>query len=142
MYTFLVVLMGLIGALLAVVVLLQSGKGGGLAASFGGSGSSSDTFLGGRQAATLLTKMSWVLGGLFLMLALILSILSARTQQPTSVLEGEFQPVPEQTAPAPLLPLEPAETTPQGGGGQGAAEGGGQTPPSPLQPEGTEKKNP
>jgi preprotein translocase subunit SecG len=140
MFTFLVIAMALVGILLGVVVLLQSGKGGGLAASFGGSGSSTDTFLGGRQAATLLTKMSWVLGGLFLTAALVLSILSSRAQQPASVLEGEFQPVPQQTAPAPLRPLEPAETAPQGGtSGQGDAESGGQAPPSPLQPEGTEK---
>lgn len=138
MYTFLVIVMGLIGVFLGFVVLMQSGKGGGLAASFGGSGSSTDTFLGGRQAVTLLTKLSWVLGGLFLTLAVVLSILSARTQEPASVLEGEFQPVPEQAAPAPLLPLELPETTQ---GGTGAPEGGAETPPSP-QPEGAEKPNP
>ena len=130
MYTFLVILMAIVAVLLGVVVLLQSGKGGGLAASFGGSGSSTDTFLGGRQAATLLTKASWTLGGIFLGLAIILSILSAQSREPASVLEGEFQPAatPEQAAPAPLLPLTPADSP---------AEGGGQTPPSPIQPEGS-----
>jgi preprotein translocase subunit SecG len=137
MYTFLVVLMAVVGVLLGVVVLLQSGKGGGLAASFGGSGSSSDTFLGGRQAATLLTKASWILGGIFLGLAIILSILSAQSREPTSVLEGEFQPAatPQEGAPAPLLPLTPVESVP--------AEGGaGQTPPSPIPPEGSGQPEP
>ncbi|MGH7545479.1 MAG: preprotein translocase subunit SecG [Gemmatimonadota bacterium] len=134
MYTFLVVVMGIVGVLLGVVVLLQSGKGGGLAASFGGSGSSSDTFLGGRQAATLLTKASWTLGAIFLGLAIILSIMSAQSREPTSVLEGEFQPAatPQQAAPAPLLPLTPVDSVP--------AEGGA-TPP-PIQPEGSGQPEP
>ena len=36
-----------------------------------------DTVLGGRQAVTLLTRMSWWCGGIFLALALILSVMSA-----------------------------------------------------------------
>jgi preprotein translocase subunit SecG len=81
---------------LIVAVLLQAGTGGGLAAM--GGGASTDSFLGGRQAATILTKASWWLGGTFLGLALILAGLSTRTSQPRSVLEAE--PV----APTPVLP--------------------------------------
>jgi preprotein translocase subunit SecG len=81
---------------LIVAVLLQAGTGGGLAAM--GGGASTDTFLGGRQAATILTKSSWWLGGTFLALALILAGLSTRTSQPRSVLEAE--PV----APTPVMP--------------------------------------
>src|SRR5690606_40292473 len=51
---------------LPILVLLQAGKGGGLAA-MGGVGT--ETFIGGRQAATILTKASWVMGGLFMALA-------------------------------------------------------------------------
>jgi len=63
MFTFLLILLVLDCLLLFPVVLLQSGKGGGLAAM--GGGASTDTFLGGRQAATLLTKASWTSPGVF-----------------------------------------------------------------------------
>ena len=56
MYSFILMLLVLDAFLLLLVVLLQSGKGSGLAAEFGGASSSADTFLGGRQAATLLTN--------------------------------------------------------------------------------------
>lgn len=102
MFAFLLVLLILDGLLLTVVVLLQSGKGDGLAA-MGGSSSSTDSVIGGRQAATLLTKASWAGGGVFLALALILSILSSR-QQGTgeSILRQEFQQAP--AAPQPIVP--------------------------------------
>jgi preprotein translocase subunit SecG len=110
----------LVGIVLTVVVLLQSGKGGGLAA-MGGGGGSTDNLIGGRQAATLLTKATWVSGALFLSLSLALSVMSSRRAQPESILQGQFQPA-APVAPAPVLPgLEtpqgPASTTapaPQG----------------------------
>jgi preprotein translocase subunit SecG len=104
-YSFILMLLVLDAFLLLLVVLLQSGKGSGLAAEFGGASSSADTFLGGRQAATLLTKASWVTGGAFMGLALLLAILSARTRAPSSVLEGQFAP-PVEEAPVPLLDRE------------------------------------
>ncbi len=138
MYGFVLMLMILTAALLILVVLLQSGKGAGLAAEFGGASSSADSFLGGRQAATLLTKSSWVLGGVFMGLALLLAILSARTRAPASILEGQFQ-APVQEAPSPLLdreqgapPVEGMEPVGEGTGGEGGQpqeqsppEGGG-----------------
>jgi len=107
-YSFVLMLLILDALLLILIVLLQSGKGAGLAAEFGGASSSTDSFLGGRQAATLLTKASWTLGGLFMGLALALAILSTRARTPASLLEGQFQPPAEQ-APAPLLEREPLE---------------------------------
>jgi preprotein translocase subunit SecG len=77
------------GIFLVVIVLLQSGKGGGLASMGGGAGT--DTLIGGRQAATLLTKASWVSGGLFLFLALALSVISTRQQAPAPILRDVFQ---------------------------------------------------
>jgi preprotein translocase subunit SecG len=105
------------------VILLQAGKGGGLAASFGGASSSSDSFMGTRQAGNLLTKLSWWCGGIFLVLAFILQLMSARSAVPTSVLDRLSAPAaaPSPVAPsgaAPALPLdapattEPAPTTP------------------------------
>lgn len=91
------------GFFLAVVVLLQSGKGGGLA-SMGGGGTGTDTLIGGRQAATLLTKASWTSGGLFLTLALVLSLMSARQTAPRSILGEEFRRSGTPAAPTPVLP--------------------------------------
>ena len=101
MFSFLLVLLILDGLLLTVVVLLQSGKGDGLAA-MGGAGTSSDSVIGGRQAATLLTKASWIGGGVFLALSLMLSILSSRAQSTDSILRQEFQQAP--VAPQPIVP--------------------------------------
>lgn len=87
MYTFLLTLLILDAIVLAIAVLLQSGKGGGLAASFGGASSSSDSVIGTRQAGNLLTKASWWCGGVFLGLAFILQIMSSRGSAPKSVLD-------------------------------------------------------
>ncbi len=102
MFRFLLVVLIIDSLILGTVVLLQAGKGGGLAAM--GGGASTDSFLGGRQATTILTKMSWWCGGLFLGLSLVLSALNASSAGPTSVLEGQVE------APAPFqlpLPAQP-----------------------------------
>ncbi len=120
MYTLMIVLVSVIALLLILIILLQSGKGGGLAAEFGGASSSTDSFMGGRQAANFLTRATWIGGGAYLVLALLLAVLSARqsappesilregfgqpTAPPASVLETEGQdapanPVPVQTPP-------------------------------------------
>lgn len=110
MFGFLLALLILDGILLMVVVLLQSGKGGGLAA-VGGGMSSNDSLIGGRQAANLLTKTSWVTGGVFLALALVLSVMSARARQPESILRDTFREQgTQQTAPQPVVPgLQPTD---------------------------------
>jgi preprotein translocase subunit SecG len=114
-FAFLLVLLLLDGLLLGIVVLLQSGKGGGLASMGGGAGT--DTLIGGRQAATILTKASWICGGTFMALALVLSILSSRQAAPASVLREEFRQAPaQQQAPAPVVPgtqPAPQQGTPQ-----------------------------
>lgn len=117
MYTLLIILLIIDCLVLGTVILLQSGKGGGLAAM--GGGASTDTFLGGRQAVTVLTKMSWWCGGIFLGISLVLAGMSARGGQARSVIEGQIQaPAPVQTAPLPLnvdpAPAAPA-TPPEGG---------------------------
>ena len=139
MYGFLLALMVLDGLLLGVIVLLQSGKGGGLAAMGGGS-AATEGILGGRQAATVLTRATWTTGTIFMVLCLILAILSSRAQQPTSILRpGVPATAP---APAPVLPGDPGTTggtdgtggadpaTPPSGAAPGSGEGAG-APPSP-----------
>ena len=100
MYGFLLTLLVLDGVFLGVVILLQAGKGGGLAA-MGGSVTATDGLFGGRQATTFLTRASWVAGGVFMVLALLLAILSSRTQFPASILQEELDPA---GAPTPVLP--------------------------------------
>jgi preprotein translocase subunit SecG len=118
LYFLLLILLILNGLVLGVVVLLQSGKGGGLASMGGGMGT--ENLIGGRQAATLLTKATWIGGGTFMALALILSIVSSRQAAPESILRNTFTPA-QQTTPAPVLPGSgntPAPANNQPGGAQ------------------------
>ncbi|MEJ2677706.1 MAG: preprotein translocase subunit SecG [Gemmatimonadota bacterium] len=127
MYGFLLSILVVDGLALMVVVLLQSGKGDGLAAMGGGAGT--DMFMGGRQAATFLTKATWVAGGLFLALSVALAVLSSRQEGPSSVLQGEFQQQQTAPAPQPLLPGAAGETEP----GTTAPASQPATPPSSQQ---------
>jgi preprotein translocase subunit SecG len=105
---FLVILLIIDSIVLVAAILLQSGKGGGLAASFGGASSSADALLGTRQAGNLLTKTSWWAGGIFIFLAFVLQVASARGRTPTSVLDKAV------AVPPPAAPTAPAT---QGGAG-------------------------
>jgi preprotein translocase subunit SecG len=82
----------------------------------GGGTGATDGILAGRQATSVLTRTSWILGFSFMFLALVLSILSSRSQQPASKLEEDFR---QQQLPAavaePILPGQlggPGATTP------------------------------
>ncbi|MDF2776177.1 MAG: secG, partial [Geminicoccaceae bacterium] len=79
-YTLLLILLIIDSLVLVTAILLQAGKGGGLAASFGGATSAADSLIGTRQAGNLLTRASWWCGGIFLFLAFVLQIASARTR--------------------------------------------------------------
>ncbi len=99
---------------LAAAVLLQSGKGTGMAASFGGVSSSPDAFIGTRQAGNLLTRIGWWSGGIFLAVALVLQISSARARVPKSVLDQAVTPpaAPATPAPASAAPALPFQAAP------------------------------
>ncbi|MCC6319490.1 MAG: preprotein translocase subunit SecG [Gemmatimonadaceae bacterium] len=116
MYTFLLVILILVSLAVMVAVLLQAGKGGGLAASFGGATTAADSLIGSRQAGNLLTKVSWYGGGLFLLIAFVLGLMSKSARVPRSVLDQPFSSAPA-TAPkagAAAVPVTPppAATTP------------------------------
>lgn len=107
MFYFILVLLIIDSLLLATVVLLQAGQGGGLASLGGGA---TDTVLGGRQAVTLLTRMSWWCGGIFLGLALLLSVISANRGAGGSSLQDRLREgaaPPPATAPIPLQGADP-----------------------------------
>ena len=107
MYQVLIAVLILDSLILATAVLLQAGQGGGLASLGGGAGT--ETIMGGRQATTLLTKVTWWTSSVFLFLALILTFMS-QGGQARSVLEGQVEaPAPAQPTP---LPLPSTPTTP------------------------------
>jgi len=118
MYGFLLAVLVLDGLFLSVVILLQSGKGGGLAAVGGSGGTMADGVLGGRQATTVLTRATWGAGTVFMVLALVLSIMSSRSALPDSVIQVNA-PV-TTSAPEPVLPGlgdQPAAATSDGNSG-------------------------
>lgn len=117
MFGILLTLLILDGILIMVIILLQAGKGGGLAAMGGGGSAGTESFMGGRQAATVLTKSTWITGAIFLALAVVLSILSTQRQEAAPLLQDEFRTAP--TQPQPILPGA-------GEGGGEAGEGGGE----------------
>ena len=105
MFTLFLILAILAALILFPAVLLQAGQGGGLSTQFGG-GSSTDAFVGGRQAATILHKASWWAGGGFLAICFILQLIGSRGSAPRSLTEDELRrQQSQQGAPAPLQPL-------------------------------------
>jgi protein translocase SecG subunit len=105
-YSLLLALLIIDGLILCAVVLLQAGQGGGLASLGGGDTS---LVMGGRQAVTILHKASWITGGLFMVLALLLSIAASSR----AVGESEVQRRLRQQAPAQQsVPVAPLQTTP------------------------------
>jgi len=113
MFTFLLILLILTSLVLIAAILLQSGKGQGLSASFGGASSSPDAFIGTRQAGNLLTQISWWGGGVFLVLAFVLQIMSTTSRVPRSVLEQKLA-TPQPTPMAPSTPQSAAPAIPLG----------------------------
>lgn len=93
---------------LIIIVLLQKGKGQGLAGAFG-MGGGMDTIFGPRSSKSLPQKITYASAAVFMILALVMSILSGRVgrspapglvaDSPETSLEGLFEPAPEQPMP-------------------------------------------
>ena len=62
---------------LIVVVLLQKGKGVGFAGAFG-MGGGSDTVFGPRASKSLPQRLTYIMAGLFMVLALVMSLIAGR----------------------------------------------------------------
>src|SRR5690349_10165696 len=106
LYYFVATIYVLVCFLLLIVVLLQQGKGGDMASAFGGGGS--QTAFGARQGATVLSKATAVLGGLFMLGAIALAWLGNTSGSLLRGLDAPARPV----APAPVTPAPaPAPTT-------------------------------
>jgi len=103
---------------LIAVVLLQQGKGQDLASAFGGGGT--QTAFGPRGSATVLSRATAILAGLFVVTSLALSIVRPRTG---GVLDQVAEPAPVASpAASPAASTAPPTTVP-------AAEA---PPPSPA----------
>jgi preprotein translocase subunit SecG len=95
-----------VSLLILLVVLIQGGENVDITAAFGGV---SQAAFGPRGTVSTLEKMTWVLGGLFLILAITLTVWSTKTQT-NSVLQHSSRPSP--TAPAKSQPAFPAKPNP------------------------------
>ncbi len=95
--------------IMSLVVLLQAGQGGGLAA-LGGGGT--ETFVGGRQAVTILTKATWWTGGIFLFLSLVLTVMAGRLSTSGSEVQDLIRTAPTTATPTQPLPIEGATEAP------------------------------
>ncbi len=89
------------------VVLLQRSEGGlgGLGGS--GSGGGMGGLIGGRAAASLLTRATGVLAGSFFATSIVLAVLAGNNEGPVSIIQDESVP----TQQAPMRPDQPAVPT-------------------------------
>jgi preprotein translocase subunit SecG len=92
---------------LIAVVLLQQGKGQDLASAFGGGGT--QTAFGPRGSATVLSRATTILAGLFMVTSLTLSLMRPTRSGVLDQVPGvAATPTPGATA-APATPAPPAE---------------------------------
>ena len=92
---------------LIAVVLLQQGKGQDLASAFGGGGT--QTAFGPRGSATVLSRATTILAGLFMVTSLTLSLMRPTRSGVLDQVPGvAATPTPAPTA-APATPAPPAE---------------------------------
>ena len=127
MFSFMVVLIALIAAVLILIILMQSGQGQGLSGI--ASGGATRQVLGTRQAPDMLEKATWTLAAVFISLCVITNFFIDTGEQ-ESVIQQRAQDNPSQQGQTPpnqgdgAAPL-PGQGGGQGGSGQGGGGGGG-----------------
>jgi preprotein translocase subunit SecG len=112
---------------LIAVVLLQQGKGQDLASAFGGGGT--QTAFGPRGSATVLSRATTILAGVFMVTSLALSIVRPRSG---GVLDQVVEPA-AATSPSPAASAAPPTTAPAAPAGSAntpASSGPAEAPPS------------
>lgn len=111
MFTFLIVVIALIGLLLTLIVLLQSGKGGGLAGI--AAGGATQQLLGSRTAPDVLEKATWTLGFLFIVLCIATNFFIGGPEAGEQIFDSSDLPT---TSQQPIVPpaqdAAPAATPP------------------------------
>ncbi len=101
----------LICLFLVLVVLTQQGKGQDLASAFGGAGS--QAAFGARGTATLLTKVTAVVAGLFMVTSLLLGYVQGDPESESVVnAPGVLTPAAAPAIPAATEEAEPADSEP------------------------------
>lgn len=128
LFNILVFLILLVGVLMSIVVLLQSGKGGGLAGI--ASGGQTTQILGARQAPDFLEKATWTLGTSFLVLCVLTTFAIPRDGTGNSILQERADELPA-SAPAPTAPGAPGTALP---GATAPAEGSAPAGSAPAAP--------
>ena len=88
-WTFLVLFI-FVSLFMILLILIQKGRGGGLASSFGGGGGGNTAF--GSKTGDVLTWVTSVSFGIFLVLAVVLNLLSDKRQRDADEAKGQ-QPV-------------------------------------------------
>jgi preprotein translocase subunit SecG len=134
MFTVIMILILLIGAVMTVAILMQSSKGQGLSGAFGGAGGVG-SMLGVRRAGDVLSNATWILAASFIVLIFVVNLFFLPTQatQDSIILKGmqekpmnaAQQPAQQQQAPP------PAGQQPQGQPPAGQAPAG-QPAPAPA----------
>lgn len=100
LFLFLTVVQALVTILLVVVILIQKSEGGGL-----GVGGSQAGFMSARGAADFMTRMTQVLGGLFVVLSIVLAALAVKNSSAQTVDDSLNRAVPTAPVSAPADPL-------------------------------------
>ena len=122
---YLIVFLHVIACLfLIAVVLLQQGKGQDLASAFGGGGT--QTAFGPRGSATVLSRATTILAGLFMVTSLALSIVRPRSG---GVLDQVAEPA-AATSPSPAASTAPPPTTVPASNANTPASAPAEAPPS------------
>ena len=87
MIGFLIFIHTITSVLLIGLILMQSSQGSGLSGTFGGNAASS--VLGGQNAGNVLSKITTWLASLFIILAVVISVLSGPSNSSTSSIVKE-----------------------------------------------------
>jgi len=110
MFTFLLIVQTVIAASLVLTILMQRSEGGGL-----GVGGSSSGFMTARGAADFLTRLTSVLGALFIILSIMLAGYAGVNRKPVEIdtsLVNQSAPIVPNAAPAaPVNQAAPANQT-------------------------------
>ncbi|MGO4571710.1 preprotein translocase subunit SecG [Microvirga sp. 2TAF3] len=126
----LIIVLALIG-----VVLLQRSEGGGMGLGGGGGGGVSG-FMTGRGQANALTRTTAILGGLFFLTSLALTLMAGHSGAPRSIIDGASTSAPAgQQAPAGGQGGNVLEQLQRMQGGQPPAQAPGTPAPAPAAPQ-------
>lgn len=119
MSTVLLVILLIISVIMTGLILIQRSEGGALGIGGGGGGGGGNGFMSGRAATTSVARMTAILGTIFLILSLLLSVVFALENQDVGALDNVDNEVGGLTSPAEssedIIPLEetpaPADPT-------------------------------